>query len=237
MDSIKTFPKFTFFFAILMTLEIAGLTIIPTFHMVSKAMIMASIIGFYILVEKRQNNAFLAGLIFALLGDCFLLYETVELFVIGLICFLITQLSYAAAFNSKRRIPNNKDYIICAVIALIGVSVLAFLWADLGSMKTPVGLYTTSIILMAIYAYLRHPRLRGYKILLTGVILFIISDTLLGLDKFSNSIPYGQILVMLTYMLAQYLIVTGEVLSNRPRPKVQQVVDPSLSFNRHKRTS
>jgi len=235
MDSIKTFPKFTILFLLLMALEIAGLTVIPTFHMVSKAMIIASLIGFYILIEKRQNNAFLTGLIFALLGDCFLLYETVELFVVGLICFLIMQLCYAGAFNSKRRIPKNKDYLICAGIIIIGVIILSFIWSDLGSMRTPIVLYTTSIVLMALYAYLRHPRLRGYKIVVSGVFLFIISDSLLGINKFSNALPYGQILVMVTYMLAQYFIVTGEVLSNMPRPKVQHVPDPNVTFNRHKR--
>ncbi len=236
MDSIKTFPKFTIFFAFLMALEIAGLTVIPTFHMVSKAMIIAGIIGFYILVEKRQNNAFLTGLIFALLGDCFLLYETVEFFVIGLVCFLIMQLCYAASFNSKRRVPKNKDYLVCLAIAIFGITILAKLWSSLGSMSTPVGLYATSIILMAIYAYLRHPKLRGYNTVLIGVILFIISDTLLGLSKFNGSLPYGQILVMITYMLAQYFIVTGVMLSNIPRPKVQPIIDPNSSFSRHKRT-
>jgi len=187
MDAIKTFPKFTVFFVFLMALEIASLTVIPSFHIVSKPMILAGLIGFYILVEKRQNNAFLGGLIFALLGDCFLLYETVEFFIIGLACFLVMQLCYAAAFNHKRRIPKNKDYMICVIIALVGVCILMYLWSDLGSIRTPVVLYTVSIILMAIYAYLRHPRLRGYKILLVGVGLFIISDALLGLDKFSGA--------------------------------------------------
>jgi uncharacterized membrane protein YhhN len=219
-----------------MGLELAGLTIIPSFHMVSKAMIMAGIIGFYIFVEKRQNNVFLTGLIFALLGDCFLLFGTVEFFIIGLVCFLIMQLCYAVAFNHKRRIPKNKDYLICLVIGSLGVATIAALWPDLGSMRTPVSLYATSIILMAIYAYLRHPRLRGYKIVIAGVVLFIISDALLGISKFNGALPYGQILVMVTYMLAQYFIVTGEVLSNLPTPKLQPIIDPNSSFSRHKRT-
>ena len=217
-----------------MALELAGLTVIPTFHMVSKAMIMAGIIGFYILVEKRQNNAFLTGLIFALLGDCFLLFGTVEFFIIGLVCFLIMQLCYAVAFNHKRRIPKNRDYLVCMVIGLLGIALIATLWPNLGSMRAPVGLYAASIILMAIYAYLRHLRLRGYKIVIAGVTLFIISDALLGVNKFNGSLPYGQILVMLTYMLAQYFIVTGEVLSNMPRAKLQPIIDPNSSFSRHK---
>lgn len=235
MDSIKTFPKFTVFYILIIALEIAGLTVIPTFHMVSKAFIMTSLIGFYILVENRQNHAFLGGLIFALLGDCFLLYETVEFFIIGLICFLIMQLCYASAFNNKRRIPRNRDYLICAIIAAIGLSILAYLWDDIGSIRTPVILYTAAIILMSVFAYLRHPRLRGYNIVLVGVAFFIISDALLGINKFSGSIPNGQILVMISYMIAQYLIVTGEVLSNMPRPKAAQKVDSNASFTRHKR--
>jgi len=172
---------------------------------------MAGLIGFYIFIEKRQSNAFLAGLIFALLGDCFLLFSTVEFFVIGLICFLIMQVCYAVAFNTKRR------------------------WKDLGSIRTAVAFYAVAITIMAIYAYLRHPRLRGYKIVLLGVILFILSDALLAADKFNGTIPYGQIMVMVTYMLAQYFIVTGEVLSNMPRPKKISDLATNGSFNRHKR--
>lgn len=232
MDSIKTFPKFTVFFLALMALEIAGLTVIPTFHIVSKALIMAGLIGFYITTEKRQNNSFLTGLIFALLGDCFLLFETAEFFVIGLSCFLIMQLLYASAFNRKRRIPKNKDFLVSGGIAIFGGITLTYLWPNLGSMKVAVSLYVFAIVSMAIFAYLRHPRLRGYKIVLLGVVLFLISDILLGINRFGLEIKYGQIFVMVTYMLAQYLIVTGEVLSGMPRQK--EKIKSTSNFGRHK---
>ena len=232
MDSIKTFPKFTIFFILLMGLEIAGLTVIPTFHMVSKAMIMAGLVGFYITVEQRQNNAFLLGLILALLGDCFLLYETPDFFKIGLVAFLGMQLSYLAAFNRKRRIPKSKDYIISGAIATLGLGVLAFLWKDLGDHRILVSIYIAAITLMAIYAYLRHPKLRGYTIILAGVILFMLSDGVLAYNKFTSEVPYGQIIVMLTYMVAQYLIVTGEVLGNMPIKKVAKVTNSAMG--RHK---
>ena len=232
MDAIKTFPKFTIFFVILMVLEILGLTVIPTYHIVSKPMIMAGLIGFYIFEEKRQNHIFLTGLIFALLGDAFLLYGTEDMFVIGLICFLIMQICYTATFNKKRRIPRTKDYTVPVIIGLIGLSVLAFLWSGLGEMRWAVALYTAAIVTMAIYAYLRHPKLRGYGILFAGVCLFIISDGLLGYNKFGGSFPFAQIAVMVTYMLAQYFIVTGEVLGNMPRKKV--AVQSDSAFGRHK---
>lgn len=236
MDAIKTFPKFTVVFIILMILEILGLTVIPSYHIVSKPMIMAGLIAFYIMEEKRQNHAFLTGLIFALLGDCFLMFGTSDMFVIGLVCFLIMQLCYTSTFNTKRRVPRTKDYIVPVVIALIGLSVLGFLWSGLGGMRWPVTAYTVAIVSMAIFAYLRHPKLRGYTLLFSGVILFIISDGLLGYNQFGGDLPYASILVMMTYMLAQYFIVTGEVLGNRRKPK-KEVANTGEHFGRHKRRS
>lgn len=232
MDAIKTFPKFSIFFLIVMCAEIAGLTVIPSFHQVSKAFIVASLIGFYITVEKRQSNIFLLGLIAALLGDCFLLFPSEEFFTIGLGCFLIMQLCYIAAFNRKRRVPKGKDILISGGIAVLGIVILASLWDTLGEMRLAVSLYVASIVGMAIYGYLRHPKLRGYTTVLGGIALFIISDTLLAVNMFSEEIPYGQIMVMVTYMLAQFFIVTGEVMSFRKKQQ-PQVVSTS-AFGRHK---
>jgi len=236
MDAIKTFPKFSIFFLVIMLLEIAGLTVIPSFHMVSKAFIMASLIGFYIVTARYQSNVFLTGLIFALLGDCFLLFTTDDFFIIGLCCFLVMQLCYTAAFNKKRKVPRNKDYIISAIIALFGISVLVFLWNKLDGNPLPVTLYIIAICTMAIYAYLRHPKLRGYKMVLFGVVLFILSDTLIALNKFQGKIQYGNIIIMVTYMIAQYAIVTGEVLSDMPRKsiKANKSVKPDSALSRHK---
>lgn len=232
MDAIKTFPKFTLFFIVLMILELLGLTVIPSYHIVSKPMILAGLIGFYIIGEKKQDNIFLTGLIFALLGDCFLLFGASDMFMVGLVCFLIMQICYTATFNRKRRIPRTKDYIVPAIIGAAGLSILAFLWSGLGEMKWAVTLYACAIMIMAIFAYLRHPKLRGYNILFAGVILFIISDGLLGYNKFGGNLPYAEIAVMVTYMLAQYLIVTGEVLGNMRKPKV--VTESDSAFGRHK---
>lgn len=232
MDAIKTFPKFTAFYIILMILELLGLTVIPSYHIVSKPMILAGLIGFYILEEKRQSNTFITALIFALLGDCFLLFGTNDMFVIGLVCFLIMQLCYTSTFNIKRRVPRPKDYLVPLVIGIIGMSMLSLLWNGLGEMKWAVTLYTISIVTMAIFAYLRHPKLRGYHILFSGVILFIFSDALLGYDKFGGDLPYAQIIVMITYMFAQYLIVTGEVLGNKK--KLNSEAKSTSTFGRYR---
>lgn len=232
MALLKSFPKFTLIYLIVMAVEIAGLTVIPTFHIVSKAFIIASLIGFYITTERRQNNAFLTGMIFALLGDCFLLFETADFFTIGLICFLVMQICYTLAFNRKRRIPKNKDLVISALIAIMGLSIILSLWGSLGAMQIPVTIYGSAITVMGIFAYLRHPQFRGYRYVLVGVGFFFLSDLLLAYNKFVTEIAYGQFAVMITYMIAQYLIVTGEVLDRIPTEEKTNPFKSNLA--RHK---
>ena len=235
MDSIKTFPKFSIFFVILMILEVLGLTVIPSYHIVSKPMILAGLIGFYILEERRQDHIFLTGLIFALLGDCFLLFGTDDMFAVGLASFLIMQICYATSFNRQRRVPRNKDYIAPVFLAIVGISTLAYLWADLGNLKYAVAVYTTAIVVMAVFAYLRHPKLRGYATVFAGVILFILSDALLAINKFGNEFMYADISVMVTYMLAQFLIVTGVVLAKIQKKEIKEKTISRFAQHRQKR--
>jgi uncharacterized membrane protein YhhN len=41
---------------------------------------------------------------------------------------------------------------------------------------------------------------------------FVISDTLLAINRFSHPLPKGGFLVMSTYCLAQFLLARGSVL-------------------------
>ncbi|MEE9437688.1 MAG: lysoplasmalogenase [Saprospiraceae bacterium] len=217
MDAIKTFPKFTIFYLIVMIVELLALTVIPEYHLVSKPFIMASLLGFYIVSVNPQDNLFLLALIFALLGDVFLLFKHDDFFIIGLVCFLIMQIGYFITFKKKKRIPKPSAYMLPALLAFTAIFIINSLWSQLSNMRLPVTVYAGSIVLMAAYAYLRHPRLRGYQTVVFGVVLFIISDGMLAFDKFGTGFPNARIFVMITYMIAQYCIVTGQVLSDTKR--------------------
>jgi len=234
MNPITKYPWFTILFLVIMVADIAGILAYPQVRLVSKGMIMASLLGLYILQAKRQEHSFLLGIIFALLGDAFLLFTTDDFFLIGLGCFLIMQLSYATTFWRKRRIPRTKDKLVSAGISLIPVVFCLFAWRHISQMGTAVILYAAAITLMLVAAYLRHPKLTGYWHVLVGSILFVISDLLLAIDKFVSAMPQGGVAVMITYMLAQYLIVTGILLDDQPRAK-QKSAEPVGTFGRHKR--
>jgi uncharacterized membrane protein YhhN len=64
---------------------------------------------------------------------------------------------------------------------------------------------------MASLAYLRKKSTIAstYWLVFGGALLFIISDSLLAIDKFSKHLPFSQISIMTTYAFAQYNIVFG----------------------------
>ena len=48
-----------------------------------------------------------------------------------------------------------------------------------------------------------------------GAGLFVISDSLIGIDKFMTDVPYAPFLIMLTYIPAQYLIMQGVMIHEK----------------------
>ncbi len=210
MDSIK-YKSFTIFYSIIFFLNLLFFTWLTEYRVVSKPMIMASLIGFYISSAKKQSNAFLLAMIFALFGDIFLMFNGEEFFLIGLSCFLVMQLLYTITFL-KDRVNDILLMIYRSLpILFISIAVIAYLWNGLGEMRIPVSVYTAAISLMVISALIRRSNMYWYFPVVIGVILFMISDALIALSKFGptfTGIEYG---VMATYMLAQYLIVRGMI--------------------------
>lgn len=235
MNPIRLYPWFSIIFVIIVAAEIMGLSGQPQIRLASKGMIMASLISIYILSAKRQDEIMLLGMIFALLGDAFLLFNGDTFFMIGLSCFLIMQVCYAFVFWKKRRIPRTRDKIIVGLIAVLPLLVIGLGWSHFAGLLIPVVLYTISITVMLTMSYLRHPRLLGYGQVLIGSILFVISDLALAVGKFMATFQYQGYLVMIAYILAQYLIVTGLLIDEQPRKTQPQ--EQKGTFGRHKSAS
>ena len=232
MNPFKLFPWFTIFFAVILTAELIGLSGYPQVRLASKGMIMASLLGIYILRAKRQEPIVLSGMIFALLGDSFLLFNGDTFFLIGLVCFLVMQICYSIAFWKKRRIPKARHKLVAASFLVLPIGVLSFGWSQFGNMLGPVVVYALAITVMLITAYLRHPKLNGYKNVLLGSILFVLSDLALAIGKFITDFPLQSYTVMITYIFAQYLIITGLLIDEQPQQT--EGTKPDKTFGRHK---
>jgi uncharacterized membrane protein YhhN len=92
----------------------------------------------------------------------------------------------------------------------VGILLNFFLWNHTGGLRLPVICYTLSILAMAITATVRW-KVSGYKQVLWGVLLFVFSDSYLGINKFRISLWEADLVVMSSYMAAQGLIVFGYV--------------------------
>jgi len=55
----------------------------------------------------------------------------------------------------------------------------------------------------------------SYTMILAGAIFFVISDSVIALNKFGNKFESSETIIMSTYIVAQYFIVAGYILQFR----------------------
>jgi len=145
------------------------------------------------------------GLIFSLGGDVFLMLPQ-DRFVFGLISFLIAHIFYIFAFTGETGFQFTPW--VLGIYLVYGAVMLALLWPHLRSMKAPVFLYMLIILAMGWQAAERWLILGGIGALLAmvGAILFVISDSVLALDRFRGRFTAARAIVLCTYFAAQWLI-------------------------------
>ncbi|NQZ80534.1 MAG: lysoplasmalogenase [Colwellia sp.] len=152
--------------------------------------------------ETKLTKYFLAGLIFSVLGDFFLDYDRINWFIFGLGAFLVAHLFYI-----KSLMPVEKKRVaIVTFYTLYGIAVFVLISSGLGELFIPVLIYMSVLLGMAI-ATLVSKNTNSWLIL--GGLSFVLSDSLLGIDKFYSPIPYATLFIMISYYFAQYALVRG----------------------------
>ncbi len=186
----------------------------------SKPLLMPILI--YYLIERTEGRVykyhlFLAGaLIFAWAGDVFLMWKDQTSFLIGLGSFLVMQIGYIIVFRLEINlsiseiIKSRFTYLVPYIV--FGALYLYFVLPSIDQfMVIPVIAYSTCLISMSATAALRNKSIQGYREVLVGSILFVISDSLIGIRQFVTEFAFSHVYIMVTYILAQFLIVQGVV--------------------------
>ena len=184
-----------------------------------KALIIPLLIWLYLRFTRGLTNRFHSLIVIALgfswMGDLTLQLTPFNdvFFLIGLAAFLITQLLYTIAFFSTPG-PNTvffrKIYLAIPVI-LYGWGILRLLSVGLGDMRMPVTVYTVVILSMLLSAVNREKKVnrQSFLLVLAGAILFVLSDSMIALNKFTQPFEMARIAIMSSYITAQYLIAVG----------------------------
>ena len=156
----------------------------------------------------RYQLAVAVGLALSLVGDVFLMLPG-DRFAPGLCSFLLAHLAYLVAFAAD--VPLAAAPVLFAPFALFGLAILALLWRGLGRLRVPVALYVLVIVSMAGQAVGRAWLLRNPAATLaaSGAALFVVSDTLLSVNRFRQPFPSAQTLILGSYFLAQWLIAVS----------------------------
>lgn len=214
----KTERFFTIIFLIILVAELlcGSIESLSQLHYFTKPAIVISLIVF--LWRERSSispyirNLTLLALVFSLLGDILLMFveKSPNYFMFGLIAFLLAHVMYILVFL-KHRNPSKNAIGFIVILLLYGFGLFYYLMERLGEMLIPVLVYMTVILTMSATAFLRKGKVSNtsYKLVFTGAILFMVSDSILAINKFYAPVPLSSISIMLTYALAQYFIVLG----------------------------
>lgn len=161
--------------------------------------------------RKPFFSVFRTALAFAWLGDVLLMLPNA--FVPGLLAFLVMQLLYSKIFWQDCVTPR-KGFVFrhpWILLLLVGYHLMIMLpvWPHLGTMQIPVLVYSIVISIMVLAAINRLGEVPNDLIVAIGAVLCMVSDSLIAITKFGSDFAYSGFCVMLTYIVAQYLIVVG----------------------------
>ena len=184
------------------------------------AVIKAGTVGTLALVAllslgKRRDAGLLAlALAFSSTGDVILDLDP-HLFVYGLAAFLLGHLTYICLFLRNRPRPLDPGLPrIAAVIAVLAYAATLATWIvpSVGKLGVPVVFYVCALTTMVVTAILGRFEQPWVAV---GAVLFLMSDSLLAINKFKTPIPARDLLVGTTYYLGQCGIALGYLASAR----------------------
>lgn len=210
MPSLRTFVLFIPYLVIgivhlvALTVDAAALS---TF---TKPLLMLSLIAglLFALPRWRTEVALFAtlALLFSWAGDVGIASPGDLSFLVALVFFLIAHLFYIILFMRKLRIRPMSIWSLAYLVWW--VAFLAILAPHIGSLLIPVAVYGLVLGAMGALA------LSGNRFIAFGGLLFVVSDSILALNKFLPGFELWQVdfFIMLSYIAAQGLIVLGIVL-------------------------
>ncbi len=187
----------------------------------TKPLLLLSLAVYYYLAADVVTWFMVAAIIFGWLGDIFLMIpdpeKTRRYFKPGLAAFLMGHVFYTLVFGayigSMASFPWYGwffflPYVITGAVGFMLVKPHA------GKLLGAFIAYVIFIVLMGFSTVvpLGSVDLNANLLAMAGALIFIISDTINGYNKFAKEIPNERIYTMSTYLLGQFLLVQGYLM-------------------------
>jgi len=200
----------------------------PMIAFYTKPVLMLLLASWFYFSTKNHKSSFrnliLGALLFSFGGDTLLMFvesKGEHFFLLGLVSFLIAHLCYLFAFSKyKTHLKGwlkTKPFLgLPLLILLIGFNF--YLLPDIAKdMKVPVLIYSMVITLMTFSVFNLGGKTNSkvFQVLFVGALLFMFSDMTIAINKFKTPVPYSHIVIMLTYLLGQFLITKSSIDLNK----------------------
>jgi len=221
------------FFILVFIVELIGVQLKnELLQLIFKPLLVPALIG-YLASQVNINTGLakwvLPALLFSFIGDVLLLFQAGNelFFLFGLVAFLTAHIFYIFFFYRIKTTEQVKTNILLLLAGTAYYAVLiGWLFSHLGAMKVPVcvyGIFICTMFVLAMHLFFIKNRTAGIKIF-SGALLFVVSDSVLAVNKFYRPFDAAAMIIMLTYGLAQFFIADGAVQYINERNKQQYVV-------------
>ncbi|WP_339873374.1 lysoplasmalogenase [Olleya marilimosa] len=214
----KLIRYFTPVFMALLFLDIyvkINLPIIP-YRYYSKVLVLVTLIiftGYCVYKKNKLSNKYVFfGLIIFFIGDILIIdHLSKAKFIISILLFVVGKLIYIFKFTHKEDF-SNKRLLPFLVVCFLSVAFLYnLIFTNLKEYFMPVTLYFFISLVMTLFAYLRKDVAsnKSYYTVLSGVLLFVISEATMVVKTFYGDVLFQDFIVMFGYGFGQYLIIIG----------------------------
>jgi uncharacterized membrane protein YhhN len=205
----------------------------------SKPLLMILLSAFYaqtVAGKWNKLHKFLAAsLVFAWLGDVALMFvpksfdditlmglpKNPNFFLVGLAGFLVAHMLYAIAFGNvanKTKTPLlRRKFWVAIPLLVYMVTLLYYLVPAINDNPLtkpflgPVVIYSAAIATMVAFALNRYGRVndKSFALVFGGALLFMLSDSIIAVNKFLHPFETSGIFIMVLYIAGQYFIAKG----------------------------
>lgn len=156
-------------------------------------------------------------------------------FMLGICSFGVAHIFYIYTFLrclDLKQLDFRRALIYALPFAVYSYTMYSILYLNLGGgnegLRLPLAIYMVVLIANGLSSFLRKFQIdtRSSSSILTGVVLFVQSDSIIAITEFVAPLPIEGFAIMATYILGQYLIVSGcilrvqEVASGQPALRV-----------------
>ena len=202
--------------------------LVPSAEFWIKPMLMPALLLFYFLEAESADRFLLRALLACWAGDVLLMLENQSpvFFLSGLVVFLIGHVMYILSMRSLIRSGvehGRPEFTLLIMVFVIGAATAVWMLVreKAGDLLYPITVYVIVIVSMFFHALRRRSRTtrESFLLMVFGALSFLISDSLLALNRYYEKFPHAGAAVMITYLLAQYLLVSG-ALKHKGSPAV-----------------